>query len=132
MSALGNENGFNDLGGGPPGDSSWVWAMPTTGMSWCDCGEGHELNREIIWSISHHLGLERRSELSYAELFDLAMEVWRYDVVCRFFKLSFDDAIDRVYGRHARRYPMASALDIIGYFSKRWQGCPELDCGDLL
>ena len=79
MSAAGNETGFNDVGGGPPGDSSWVWAMPATGMSWCECGEGHELNREIIWSISRQLGLERRRELSYAELFQLAMADWRYD-----------------------------------------------------
>lgn len=128
MSAAGNETGFNDVGGGPPGDSSWVWAMPATGMRWCECGEGHELNREIIWSISRELGLERRRELSYAELFELVMEVWRYDEVCSFFRMAVDDAIDRVYGRHARRYPMVSALDIIGYFSKRWQGCPEFDC----
>lgn len=56
------------------------------------------------------------------------METWNYIEVCRFFHLQLNDAAKHVNGGTAAQYPYYDGIDIVGYFSKTWQGCPEEVC----
>lgn len=127
MSAMNQNPEPRRQGKTPRVGTSWVWALPSKGIEWCDCGGGHELTREVVWSIAHELRMQRCLELTYAELMELAMAVWRHVAVCSFFQEALNRAIIDVYGRYDRHYPIGAALDIVGYLSKNWQGCPEND-----
>lgn len=125
MTAMNRWEPWEDDEASHPRGTSWVWALPNAGMQWCDCGENHELTRDHVWKIVNELGLQRCLELTYLELTQVAMTLWRLDEPCLFFSQGLDRAIMAVYGSFDRHYRIGAALDIVGYFSKNWQGCPE-------
>ncbi|WP_404286960.1 hypothetical protein [Glutamicibacter arilaitensis] len=106
-----------------------VWNMPDKGQPWCDCGEAHELSADIVYEFAEELRLDPRSSMSHLQLIELTMEVWNFEEVCRFFHLALNDAAQIIHGKVAEHYPFAVGIDIVGYFSKTWQGCPEEVCG---
>lgn len=105
-----------------------VWTMPDKGLSWCDCGKDHPLTLDIVAGFAEELGIKAQDSISHHELVELTMEVWNYESVCRFFHLVLNESAERVHGSVADSYPLGIGLDIVGYFSKTWQGCPDEDC----
>lgn len=102
--------------------------MPDTGLQWCDCGSDHQLQRDDITQMASDLGIEPRATITHQQLVRLTMETWNYAEVCRFFHLQLNDAAKNVHGSTAAQYPYDDGIDIVGYFSKKWQGCPEEVC----
>lgn len=107
---------------------STVWDLPDTGLPWCDCGKAHPLTAQLVRERAESLGFTFGQEMTHRQLVKLAMEVWNYVAVCRFFHLQLNGAVEFVYGRLAPSYPYAQGINIVGYFSKTWQGCPEEAC----
>lgn len=105
-----------------------VWELPDQGIQWCDCGKDHPLTLEYVRSLADELGIGESDEISHPEVVELTMEVWGYVEVCRFFHLALNAAAEHVHGSVAAQYPVDTAFDIIGYFSKTWQGCPVEAC----
>ncbi|MFP7706422.1 hypothetical protein [Trueperella sp. LYQ141] len=105
-----------------------VWEMPNEGMQWCDCGAGCEIDRETVedelWFI-----LEDIPEwVSHRTVCQVIQELWNYESVCNFFFDHVALSARAVYGKVAEKYPYSVAVDIVGYFSKTWNGCPEIAC----
>ena len=102
-----------------------VWSMPSAGMSWCECGQDHELTAAIVYKFIVEAGYETRQRLTHGQLSDVIAYVWKYSEVCRFFHLAVEQAAKLVHGKVDKTYPLGHSVDIIGYFSKTWQGCPD-------
>ncbi|MGP9487523.1 hypothetical protein ACT3UD_08220 [Glutamicibacter sp. 287] len=105
-----------------------IWTMPDKGLSWCDCGAAHELSADIVYGFAEELGLDTREAMTHPQLVELTMEVWNFEAVCRFFHLALNEATQFIHGTVAEEYPFAEGIDIVGYFSKTWQGCPAAEC----
>lgn len=105
-----------------------IWDMPDSGLQWCDCGGDHQLQRDDISDIASHLSIEEDATITHQQLVILTMELWNYVEVCRFFHLRLNDAAQHIHGTIAELYPYEDGMDIVGYFSKTWQGCPEEVC----
>lgn len=105
-----------------------VWSMPRTGMVWCECSEDHELTEEFVFKTLMEMGLYPGRNLSHSEVVELTAAVWNYDEVCRFFELAVEEAAQQVHGQIDSTYPLEHSLAIVGYFSKKWQGCPDEAC----
>lgn len=106
-----------------------VWELPDTSSGICECGNNCTVNRAFLVEIASHLGLQPDKEwLTHDEVIDLAMEVWEYDGVCEFFLMVINDSAKAVFGEVAERYPFEKGIEIVGYFSKTWQGCPDEEC----
>lgn len=104
-----------------------VWDLPDTSSGLCECGNNCMVTRELLIDIAFHLRFDREW-LTHDEVIDLAMEVWNYDGVCEFFLIVINDSAKAVFGEVAERYPFEKGLEIVGYFSKTWQGCPDTSC----
>lgn len=112
----------------PPGPQHpGIWSMPCRGIEWCDCGNHHPVSRIAIEEFTAGIARDPRW-LTHAEISAVAMDFWRYTEVCRFFVLALERAATVVCGAPAERYRHEQGIEIIGYFSKTWQGCPEEDC----
>lgn len=105
-----------------------VWEMPNRGMQRCDCGQGCQIDQELVeeefWLVLN----DEPEWVSHQNLCRIIQEFWRYESVCNFF---FDHVMLSarvVYGKIAEKYPYLIAVDIVGYFSKTWNGCPEMAC----
>lgn len=105
-----------------------VWEMPDQGIQWCDCGKDHPLTLDYVQWLAEELGIGESDKISHHEVVELTMEVWKYAEVCRFFHLAQNSAAEHIHGSVAAKYPANTAFDIIGYFSKTWQGCPMEAC----
>jgi len=105
-----------------------VWSMPNRGLAWCDCGDDHELTEDFVFKTLIEIGLEPSRMLTHEELTELTAAVWMHDEVCRFFELAVNEAAKAIHGGVDEIYPLRHTLEIVGYFSKTWQGCPEEDC----
>lgn len=110
------------------GSSFDVWSMPSRGLAWCDCGKGHELTESIVFRAIGEAGYEPSRPLTHSQLVDLIAQVWHYSEVCRFFHLAVEQAATRIHGKVDAVYPLDHSVDIVGYFSKTWQGCPDAAC----
>ena len=104
-----------------------VWRMPSRGIEWCDCGKHHELDRDIVLGFARDL-VEDPEWMTHDEVIDTAMDLWNYLSVCEFFLLAIRRSAHAVNGDAAWRYPFERGLEIVAYFSKTWQGCPEQIC----
>ena len=106
-----------------------VWKEPATGMEWCDCGCHHPLTRRIVKDAARDvIGEDLPGQITHRQVIRVAMEVWRYASVCRFFTLAVEEAAVRVHGEVAAEYPMPVGLAIVKEFSNHWNGCPTKDC----
>lgn len=104
-----------------------VWTMPSRGMEWCDCGQHHELDRDIVLRFARDL-VDDPAWMTHDEVIDTAMDLWKYVSVCRFFLLAIGRSASAVNGGPAPRYGFERGMEIVAYFSKTWQGCPEEIC----
>lgn len=102
--------------------------MPNRGLDWCDCGQSHELTRAIVYQHIIALGYGRANQLSHSQLVAVIIDVWHYAAVCRIFHLAVNEAAAHIHGAVAHSYPLGRSLDIVGYFSKTWQGCSDETC----
>lgn len=109
-----------------------VWEMPNEGSGWCDCGEHHPVDRPLVRSmIRAELGegAENRDAITHPEVCRVIMRMWRYVEVCAFFHDAVGRSAEVVNGRAESEYPMPIGMEIIAYFAKTWNGCPEQLCG---
>lgn len=104
-----------------------VWEMPDTSFGWCDCGDDCSVDRELIVEVADDLEFDKEW-VTHDEVIDWAMALWNYEAVCEFFLMVVNDAAKAVHGEPAERYPFEKAVEIVGYFSKTWQGCPDETC----
>jgi hypothetical protein len=106
-----------------------VWGLPSSGIGWCDCGEHHQLTREVVaLNVAAACGgLPVR--ITHRRVVQAAARLWRYESVCRFFTMAVEDAAKRVNGQIDDTYPVEVGLAIVKDFSDRWAGCPAEVCG---
>ncbi len=105
-----------------------VWEMPNEGLQWCDCEEGCEVDRDLVEDQAWLIFDGEPQWVSHPNLCRLIQEFWAYDEVCNFFFDHVERSARAVHGSVAEKYPFPVAIDIAGYFSKTWQGCPEESC----
>ena len=104
-----------------------VWQLPSRGIEWCDCGQHHVLNRKIVLGFAQEV-VEDREWMTHDEVVDTAMDLWNYVSVCEFFLMAIRRSASTVNGGPAQKYRFERGLEIVAYFSKTWQGCPEEVC----
>lgn len=104
-----------------------VWDMPTTGSGWCDCGEDHPLDTDWVLDCAME-NAEDPEWMTHKEVIQTAKDVWEYDSVCAFFRMVINDSATAVHGAPAEKYPFKTGVEIVIYFSKIWNGCPEEAC----
>jgi hypothetical protein len=103
-----------------------VWAGPSTGLEWCDCGCHDPLTYGIVREFARDLyGLILPDRMTHTEVVLVAMLVWNYTDICRVFLLAVDAAAIRVNGTLTTDYPLGTGLAIVKAFSDRWNGCDE-------
>jgi len=101
--------------------------MPPTGITWCECGEDHELRRPDV--VARYRGRESADgRIPHEVVIDVTRDAWGYVNVCRFFHLAIEDSATIVAGAVLPSYEVRDAVDITGVFSKSWHGCPEEGC----
>ena len=66
--------------------------------------------------------------ITHDEVIDTAMDLWNYIAVCEFFLMGIRSSAETINGAPEPKYPFERGLEIIAYFSKTWQGCPEEIC----
>ena len=107
-----------------------VWQLPSRGIEWCDCGQHHVLNRKIVLGFAQEV-VEDREWMTHDEVVDTAMDLWNYVSVCEFFLMAIRRSASTVNGGPAQKYRFERGLEIVAYFSKTWQGCPEEVCSSV-
>lgn len=107
-----------------------VWNMPTTGIGWgCDCEEdSQELDADWLNELAEDIA-EDPEWLTHEEVLELAQEFWEYEDICAFFRMIVGDSAKAVNGKIAEKYKFPIGVEIVAYFSKVWNGCPEEACG---
>lgn len=104
-----------------------VWSMPSRGIEWCDCGKHHVLDRATV----EHFAAQVVGDpqwMTHDEVIDASMDLWNYVAVCEFFLMAIRTSASAVNGALASKYRYERGLEIVAYFSKTWQGCPEVIC----
>jgi hypothetical protein len=104
-----------------------IWQLPSRGIEWCDCGQHHVLDRDIVAAIAHDV-VDDPEFMTHDEVIDTAMDLWKYESVCQFFLLAIRHSATAMNGHPAERYAFERGLQIVAHFSKTWQGCPEEIC----
>ena len=108
-----------------------IWREKATGLEWCDCGCHHPLTKTIVTEFARDvLGLHLPKWVTHRQVILIAMQVWNYISVCRFFTMAIEDAAVRVNGCVAPVYSLEIGLAIVKAFSDRWNGCPTENCDD--
>lgn len=105
-----------------------VWAEPSRGMPWCDCGDHDPLTEAMVEWFAWSLYGDLPDRLTHAQVVATAAEVWQVEKVCRFFTLRVEDAAQYVAGSVAVDYPVRVAFTVVKAFSDRWNGCPAEAC----
>lgn len=95
-----------------------VWEMPATGIEWCDCGEHHEVTRELILESIISTLVDDPEFLTHPQICEVIMELWNYVDVCKFFHDHVNLSAETVNGRVQDRYPFKTGVEIIAYFTK--------------
>lgn len=104
-----------------------VWGMPTTGIPWCDHPDDHVPYRPDV--VALYRGRESADgRVPHEVVVEVTRELWGYEWVCRFFQLKVEEAARAIVGAVLPSYQVRDAIDITGFFSKRWQGCPQQAC----
>ena len=112
----------------PSRTSPDVWTLPRTGAEWCDCGEHHPVDLDLVRSmIERSLG-QHNNRIEHREICRVLMEMWRYEEVCDFFHDAVCYAAETCNGEVDADYPINTGEEIIAYFSKTWNGCPVEAC----
>lgn len=110
-----------------------VWKMPITGAG-CGCEDGHD--HDIDYDYLQELASDFAKDpewMTHNEIIKTAMEFWAYDRVCEFFRMVINDSATAMNGAPALKYRFSLGVEILIYFSKIWNGCPEEVCeGDDL
>ncbi|WP_297006587.1 hypothetical protein [uncultured Corynebacterium sp.] len=105
-----------------------VWSMPDTGAEWCDCGQHHPVDRDLVHRmVLRSLGATPE-RIEHTEICRVLMDMWCYVEVCEFFHDSVCRASEQINGEISFDYPLAVGEEIIAYFSKTWNGCPVEAC----
>lgn len=104
-----------------------VWSMPNRGIEWCDCGKHHVLERSTVEHFATRV-IGDPQWMTHHELIDATMDLWNYSAVCEFFLMAIRASANAVNGVLAPKYRYERGLEIVAYFSKTWQGCPEVFC----
>lgn len=115
----------------PPHEIPDVWEMPITGTGWCDCGQGHRVDQDLVGRMIDEAlrnGARKRAYLTHPEVCQVIMYMWEYIEVCRFFHDAVERSAEKVNGKVEPKYPMPIAEMIIAYFANTWNGCPEELC----
>lgn len=102
-----------------------VWAEPSRGIPWCDCGDDDPLTEPMVEWFAWSLYGDLPDRLTHAQVVAIAAEVWQVESLCRFFTLGVEDAACDLAGSVAVDYPIRVALAIVKAFSDAWNGCPE-------
>ncbi|MFB0835703.1 hypothetical protein ACX8Z9_04680 [Arthrobacter halodurans] len=98
--------------------------MPGIGERRCERGDAeHSRCRDDVDELAE-LDVED-GWVTHRQLLLASMELWEFDEVCLFFTDKLADSARTVVGAVAERYRRDDAVDIVGHFSKTWQGCPE-------
>lgn len=105
-----------------------VWAAPSRGIPWCDCGDDDPLTESMVRWFAESLSVDLPDRLTHAQVLVIAAEVWQLENVCRFFTLGVEVAAREVYGQTCAAYPTPVGLAIVKAFSDAWNGCPERAC----
>ncbi|MDO5634260.1 MAG: hypothetical protein Q4G34_05275 [Micrococcus sp.] len=103
-----------------------VWQLPTLGSSWTRTGA--ELTEDDALSLAEDLFGVIPDSLTHHQVILVTMEAWQYLSVCDFFLDALCESALQVHGGAADHYPLREALAVTGYFSRRWNGCPEEIC----
>ena len=101
------------------------WLMPRSGMQYCECGQGCEVDRELVDEVLAEYGFGSADQVPHSTVITVCADIWGYDEVCDFFLDHVNLSARRVDGHVLESYPYGVAVDMVGYFSKTWQGCPE-------
>ncbi|MCV9994633.1 hypothetical protein OIU93_10035 [Paeniglutamicibacter sp. ZC-3] len=107
-----------------------VWQMPSRGIEWCDCGQHHAVDRKIVLDFAEAV-VEDREWMTHDEVIDTAMDLWNYVSVCEFFLMGIRRSASAVNGGPAVKYRFERGLEIVAFFSKTGQGCPEEICSSV-
>lgn len=108
------------------------WEMEEQGEHFCDCGCGHELTPDYVEDLLIVSGYHRDEQVPHIVIVAALQVCWNYIKVCNFFLDHVKLSAEKINGKVEEEYPFNVAVDIAGYFSRTWQGCPALDCdGDL-
>ena len=106
-----------------------VWNEPAVGSQWCDCECDHDLTLDVVKdSACDALGEDLPEWISHSQVILVAMEVWSYFEICRFFILAVEEAACRVWGEVCVEYRLDVGLAIVKDFSNHWNGCPAENC----
>lgn len=105
-----------------------VWDMPTTGMEWCDCGEHCEVTIDRVEEEFFDVLEDCPDWVTHRQLCRIIQYMWRYISVCQFFFDHVERSATAVVGGVKEKYEFLTAVDIAGYFTKTWNGCPEEAC----
>lgn len=104
-----------------------IWLIPGAGMAWCDCGADHELTRTEV-EANFRRKFDVGGRVPHPEVVTEIRELWNYKSICPFFLLQVEESARAVVGRVDESYLFADAVDIAGWFTKTWQGCPSESC----
>lgn len=108
-----------------------VWDMPDQGIEWCECGDSHPLGRDTVEAFARDV-VGDSEWITHKEVEFITMDLWAYESVCRFFLMQVEEASVKVHGAVAEKYPFETGIEIVGYFSKTWNGCPDEICSTIL
>lgn len=110
-----------------------VWSEPEEGTPWCDCGDEHSLDRDVLAAMFEQAYGPVGERITHLRVIELAAYAWRYVSVCAFFTGRVADAATEVNGAVAEDYPFEIGLAIVKRFSDTWHGCPDEGCqGDFV
>lgn len=114
-----------------PSSPSDPWDLPEQGLRWCDCGEDcPPPGRDVAEGELLSMGYGEGDAVPHLAVIAACQKMWSYETVCAFFTDHVDLSAQRVNGKVEQAYSFGIAVDIIGYFSRTWQGCPEEVCDD--
>lgn len=103
-----------------------IWLIPIVDQNQCLCGEDHIIEQ---WEIAP-LFEDFLDAVPHAAVQAAIMFLWGYTQVCDSFLINLDAAILNVTNALGGIYSKAHAIDIAGYFTQTWQGCPHEKCKD--
>lgn len=111
----------------PPFTRPDVWSMPATGLPWSEDPDDEGPTRADFVALYRYRE-SADGRIPHEVVVEVTRELWSYEWVCRFFRLQVEEAARAVVGAVLPSYAVRDAVDITGFFSKRWQGCPEHAC----
>ena len=114
-------------------DESWIFYDPWEDIPQALEPEGGECQRvlmdpHVVIFALEMLGYGEHDMVPHAVVGRICQKIWWYEAVCSFFTDHLDRSAKAVNGSVQQAYEFYTAVDIVGYFVRTWNGCPELAC----